>query len=92
MSTVFDVQSIVVDEDGPFTLGTVPQTVVIQDATTVPNIRIEADTQVTAVKVLVPGLQGAPGLKNVYVQPNDPAIEFGWGPEEAGFIWIEADV
>lgn len=40
------------------------------------------------VKELVTGPQGPAGLQNVYVQTDDPAIEYGWGMEQKDFIWI----
>lgn len=35
------------------------------------------------------GPQGRPGLQNVFVQSNDPAVENGWGPEQTNYIWIK---
>lgn len=80
MSTVFDITGISIDD------GTV---VTLENPVTVVNTTLNA---VESVVVEVPGMQGPPGVQNVYVQENDPAVEFGWGMEEKGYIWIEADV
>ena len=44
------------------------------------------------IGIMTPGPQGEPGVKNVYVQELNPAVQYGWGPEQAGYIWIEVDV
>jgi len=93
VSTVFDVTAVTVDADTSTTFSVAGvDEVVITDATLVPDITLDAPEAVSGVIVEVPGMQGPPGLKNVYVQENDPAVEYGWGPEEAGFIWIEVNV
>jgi hypothetical protein len=40
------------------------------------------------IQIATPGVQGPPGVKNVYVQEADPAVQYGWGPEDANKIWI----
>jgi len=93
MSTVLEVTSVTVDADTSttFTVEGV-ESVTIADAISPVTVTIDATDVVSEINVQVPGMQGPPGLQNVYVQPNDPAIEFGWGPEEAGYIWIEVNV
>jgi len=85
MSTVFDASQMTVAELGSVAVG-VPTTITIADAMTVPSLTLNVPQTVTTLTVSVPGPQG---LKNVYVQSNDPAVEFGWGADQAGFIWIQ---
>ena len=75
MSTVFDATALTVGQ------GTVPLGPVV----TVVDVVVPTATLV----VNVPGVQGPPGLQNVYVQANDPAVEFGWGAEQEGFLWAQ---
>lgn len=75
MSTVFDVTGISVDG-------------LTSAIDTTPAVDINVD-EVLTVEVQVPGMQGPPGVQNVFPQSNNPAVEFGWGPEEEGFIWLE---
>ena len=53
----------------------------------------QVDNEVRNVEIITAGTQGQPGVKNVYVQPNDPSLnENGdriWGMEEKGFIWVQ---
>lgn len=90
MSTVFDVDGIEISQqnDIPMTgsLSTTPAEVSII-TTPVESIEISniGDTVVTEVQV--PGIQGAPGVQNVYVSSTDPST--GWGPEQSGYVWIK---
>ncbi|HEY6021702.1 MAG TPA: hypothetical protein VIY48_18090 [Candidatus Paceibacterota bacterium] len=53
-------------------------------------------TEVSAVEIDLPvsltAQQGPPGVQNLYVQGTNPAVQYGWGPEEAGFIWVNASI
>lgn len=84
MSTVWDVETITLDEGNPALAGNIVDTI---------DISI-ADDGVESVTVEVPGPQGAPGLQNVYTGLTNPATVPGeeWGAEEKGFVWIEVDV
>lgn len=88
MSTVFDVTSIVVDGGTPAAFDTAIDTVTISDVTTTPSVTISNPETVDVVNIEVPGMQGPPGLKNVYIQSENPATQYGWGIEETNFIWI----
>ena len=93
MSTVFDVTGVTIDADvsTSFTVAGV-ESVTIADVTAPVSVTIDATDVVSGVAVEVPGMQGPPGLQNVYPQLANPALQYGWGPEEAGFIWIEVNV
>lgn len=43
----------------------------------------------TMMEIATPGVQGAPGVQNLYVQQADPAIQNGWGQEQTNYVWIE---
>lgn len=88
MSTVFDVTSVIVDGGNPAIFDTAIDTVTISDVTTTPSVTIDSPETVDVVTVEVPGMQGAPGVKNVYVQEANPATQYGWGVEETDYIWI----
>lgn len=96
MSTVFDVESVSIIEDTTTTFLDGVDSVTITDATTWPSVTIDVPADMPAAIVEVPGVQGAPGLQNVYAQLADPSKdELGntiWGAEETGFIWIEVNV
>lgn len=78
MSTIFEVTSVTVD-DNLFN---------ISGAAIGFNVTYPIET-VDTVTVEVPGLQGPPGLQNVYAQTTNPAIQYGWGVEETGYIWLQ---
>ena len=88
MSSLFDVTGIDINE-GQFTSSiSSVQTIVadVQSDVTTVTIAVEASPEI--VQVAVPGTQGPPGDQMVYPQSNDPAVEYGWGPADAGKIWI----
>ena len=89
MSSVFDIGSVQVDTHPEVVLGVVPTNIDIEMETDVTNIEIVDNTDVEVVEVQVPGPQGPPGLKNVYIQENDPSVEYDWGMEQAGYVWIQ---
>lgn len=90
MSTVFDVDTLQVESNAELQLGTALTDLVIQIPTpAVPNIDLSVPNTVSNIDISVPGVQGPPGLQNVYVSEDNPAIAFGWGPEEEGFIWAQ---
>lgn len=55
---------------------------------TISQVNIVVEGQ-SVTEVVTAGPQGPPGLQNVYIQTNDPSVEFNWGPEEEGFVWIQ---
>jgi hypothetical protein len=89
VSTVYDATELTVDNETVLDLTNSVTTVTISDVTTVPDLTIDVANTVDTVQVEVPGPQG---VKNVYVQSNDPAVEYGWGANQANFIWIETSV
>jgi hypothetical protein len=90
VSTVFDVTAITVDGGTPIVASADVDVITISDVTTAPSIVIDQPDTVQSVTVEVPGIQGPPGLQNVFVGPDDPSA--GWGMAQKGFIWIEVDV
>jgi hypothetical protein len=82
MSTVFDVDSIVIEEEGE-----VPVTVLLETPTVTDDV-----TGFEVVEIEVPGLQGPPGDQMIYPQPTSPAIEYGWDEDDAGKIWIQVSI
>jgi len=93
VSTVHDVTGFTVDGDTStsFSVQGVEEVSFVVDNEPV-SVTVQADEPITQVNIEVPGIQGPPGLQNVYPQLNSPAVEYGWGMEEAGFIWIKVDV
>lgn len=89
MTSLLDVTSVSVadGQDVPVSASVAQVTVTLQDGPS--QIVLQPATGPQIVEIQTPGTQGAPGLKNVYVQHNDPAYEFGWGVQETNFIWIE---
>jgi hypothetical protein len=92
MSTVFDINAISVNGGTTTSIGVAITEVVITDAMVVPNIDINIQAEPETIEIQVPGVQGPPGLQNVYVGPDDPSVLYGWGPEEENFIWIRTQV
>ena len=86
MSTVFDADTITIDNETVINLVNSVQSITITDAGIIPDVTLNVATVVDTLQIEVPGPQG---VQNVYVQSNDPAVEYGWGANEAGFIWIE---
>ena len=80
MATVFDVDAISIEAED--------ETQVVSGIAIDETVTI-TPTPATIVQVTTEGPQGPPGLQNVYIQSNDPAVEFGWGPEEEGFVWLQ---
>lgn len=90
MSTIFDAAEITIDETTDVVLGSGSiSTVDITLSQDVQTVEVTVDTEIATAVIEVPGPQGPAGLQNVYVQANDPAVEYGWGAEEAGFIWAQ---
>lgn len=87
MSTVFDVTGISVDGGATTALIAGVDQVTITDATSIPNVTVSVPDPVDTVTVEVPGIQGPPGLQNVFVSSTDPSA--GWGAAQTGFIWIQ---
>lgn len=88
MSTVFDAAAIVVD-GSTSALQPAVSTVNVVVSQTIQSVNLTVPNTTSAIEVQLPGVQGPPGLQNVFVQSNDPAVEFGWGMEEKGFIWAQ---
>jgi hypothetical protein len=89
MGLITDVTELQIDSDDPIAVASSTTTITIQDAFVAPDVTITPSPGPEIIQIQVAGPQGAPGLQNVYVQENDPAVEFGWGPEEEGFIWAQ---
>jgi hypothetical protein len=96
MSTVFDVTSVIINADTALTASVdAIDTATITDAMEPVTVSIDATEVVSQVAVQVPGLQGPPGLKNVYVSPasEDPSKDSNgvtiWGLAEKDYIWIK---
>lgn len=64
-------------------------TIQFVDAFTVPDVELNLDQTVDLIEVTVQGPQGPPGLQNVFVQTENPALQYGWGPEQENYIWLE---
>lgn len=95
MSTVWDVTGITVDEASPLTLNTDIDAVTITIDSDIESVTLTVPEEVESTTVEVPGMQGPPGVQNMYVQTVNPATqdpENPWGMDEKGFIWIEANV
>lgn len=88
MSLVWDAKSLLVEGNPELALAQSVATVEITTTLAVPEVTLDVPNSTQTVQVEVPGLQGPPGVQNVFIQPNDPAVEFGWGPEDAGKVWI----
>lgn len=89
MSSLFDVTGIAVDEGQFVALIDGIQQVTVQVDQPVSTVTITADSGPEVLQIEVPGPQGPPGLQNVYIQTNDPSIEYSWGMDEKDFIWIQ---
>lgn len=89
MGLISDVTAVEIDGGSPVPFDVSNPVIEIQDTTTPPSISIQVEATSQIVEVQVAGPQGPPGLQNVYPQTNDPSVEFGWGPEEAGFVWLQ---
>jgi hypothetical protein len=87
MSLMADVANITIQDRPMMAVGRVPQSMTITVPRDSLNIEVTVPQRAAHIDINVPGPQGPPGLKNVYVQQNNPAVEFGWGPEQEGFIW-----
>lgn len=92
MSTIYDVDAVAVNDAPASSFSVALDNIAVEYDPAVTNINLNVDATPQTVQIETAGPQGPPGLKNVYVQPNDPAVEFGWGMAQKGFIWIEATV
>jgi hypothetical protein len=88
MSLVFDAKSITVDGGTSVDVDLNVASIEINAALPVTEVSVEVPNATQTVQVEVPGMRGPAGVKNVYIQPNNPAVEFGWGPEETNYVWI----
>jgi hypothetical protein len=90
VSLIFDAKSITVDADEPieFSMPGIRNVDVSID-NPVTKVEVNVPNTVSEVAVEVPGLQGAPGLQNVYIRDTSPAIDFGWGMNEKDYVWIK---
>lgn len=87
MSTILDAASIAIADRPLAAVGRIPQSITLTVPKGITSVGITVPDIHKTVDLSVPGVQGPPGLKNVYVQQNNPAVQFGWGPEQEGFIW-----
>lgn len=81
MSTVFDVTAVTVNGGAPTSFGTAIDNVLIQDAFQPINVTVTNPQDIETVEVAVPGIQGPPGLQNVFVSdtaPSSPSINDIW--------------
>jgi hypothetical protein len=53
------------------------------------EVAVLTDNPVQLVEVVSEGPQGPKGVQNVYIQSNDPSVQFNWGPAEEDYIWIK---
>ena len=89
MGLISEVAQMSVDGSPNITVGTgAIQTIEIIDTQQIPETEIIVPATTQVVEVEVPGVQGPPGVQNVYIQENNPAVQYGWGPEETGYVWI----
>lgn len=89
MGLISDVTDLEIEGEDTISIAAAVSSITIEDAFAVPDITITPFAGPEILEVQVAGPQGPPGLQNVYIQSNDPAVEFGWGAEEAGFVWIQ---
>ena len=89
MGLISDVTNLEIEGEDTISIAAAVSSITIQDAFVVPDITVTPFSGPEIIEVQVAGPQGAPGLQNVYIQSNDPAVEFGWGAEEEGFVWIQ---
>lgn len=87
MSTVFDVSGVNVADEFSTAFSSGIDSIEITDGTSFPSVTLTVPEDVETLTVEVPGVQGPPGLQNVYIQSDDPSS--GWGPEQAGYVWIQ---
>jgi hypothetical protein len=83
MSTVFEVTSVSVDGGAASTFDAGIDTITIENAFDTPNVTISTPQDVEIVEVQVPGIQGPPGLQNVFVSDTAPSTP------TLNDIWIE---
>lgn len=88
MSTVFDVTTLDTKDGAIAIAGGNVTTVEITTSLAVPTYSIEVPNSVATVEVAVPGVQGPAGAQNLYAQVEDPAVQYGWGANEKGYVWI----
>jgi hypothetical protein len=89
MSTIYDVASMTVDGGTAVNVSAPVTTISVVTALTDQIITITPPATTEVVEVQTAGPQGAPGLQNVYIQSTDPAQQFGWGPAQTNFVWIQ---
>jgi hypothetical protein len=89
MGLITEVTVLDIEGEDPIAVSASITDIVVQDAFVAPDLTLTPATGPEIVEVQVAGPQGPAGLQNVYVQENDPAVEFGWGAEEEGFIWAQ---
>jgi hypothetical protein len=88
MSLIWDVRSIEVDDQPEAVIGLNVDTIEITVDGVVTEVNLDFPNATETVQIETPGVQGPPGVKNVYIQTADPAIQYGWGPEQENYIWI----
>lgn len=89
MSTIYDVASMSIDGGTNVNVSAPLSTITVVPALVDQTITIVPPASTSIVEVQTAGPQGAPGLQNVYIQSNDPSVQYGWGPEETNFVWIQ---
>jgi hypothetical protein len=93
MSTVFDVEGIFVEGESSVAIDSAIDTITITDAMAVQNVTLDVPQELETTVIQVPGIQGPPGVQNLYVQSDDPRKDGNgntiWGTEKTNYIWIQ---
>ena len=89
MGLISDVTSFEVDQVGEVSIVSNMTVIDIDDAFAIPNIDLQEDAGPEFIEIQTEGPPGPPGLQNVYPQSTNPAVQYGWGLEETGFIWLQ---
>jgi hypothetical protein len=93
VSTVFDVTGVAVDGGTSVAIDSGIDSITLTDDTTAPNVTIDVPQELESIVVEVPGIQGPPGVQNLYVQSDDPSKDGNgntiWGTEQTNYIWIQ---
>lgn len=85
MATINDIVSFTIDEQGP-TSGVLSAPIIDVNIVATPQVDIISVPEALSpemIEIDVPGLQGPPGLQNVFVGPTPPP-----NPQD-GWVWID---
>lgn len=87
MTSVLDVSTLTVTEQGADS-EFVPAEVILTNSMLTESIELTVESIVDTVEVVTAGMQGRPGLQNVFVDATDPSDE-SWGEAQKNFIWVK---